>query len=37
MRPLDRTRIEKAAADCGFDLRPSLRGKRLAPWINKVS
>jgi len=25
MRPLDRTRIEKAAADCGFDLPPSLR------------
>ena len=25
MTPLDRTRIEKAAADCGFDLPPALR------------
>jgi putative restriction endonuclease len=29
MRPLDRTRIEKAAADCGFDLPPTLRENAL--------
>lgn len=29
MTPLDRTRIEKAAADCGFDLPAELEGHSL--------